>query len=592
MLPNFGFNYTDDNARRSEFALAEKYFADNPDQVKISRKLWKKLYFRNRPKHSYLRGKDGKVFAIAHGPGSDIAKGSQGRVKYAMDKSGIKYALKISTSDDNAQLNLEESITQDVGILHGNKITRTDKPKSYTIQRYLGEDLFEYYNRESKKFTLADKFSIARKTVWELHKLHTGQSSSGNIPYAHLDLKVENIVIAKNGRIRLIDYGFAEKIDLSVSVKYQGTPSQLPMSKNDFEKLKKAKKNMGKDQALLKEAISIETKVKKNMQSLGRVGCDIFALKRTFYNPIPGSRGIFSKNEYAAFAESFGNFRKLIASDSDADIQYTQENLEKHTTMAITFALIQMQMRQHGYHFPADLDGSQKESVCSFFALLDEVNECTEDKPSLSADKLLEWQGKITRSNPAEYANLLNELSLLECEVLLSQINLYAVGGDDKEMKQFIETMQARLQEANPDLQAIKNTLKEALTSVRSDEMRAVREQMDRLFTNAKNFFTWDKKGMLQKAEGIEKALQAVPIMERLNVFRLNSPQCHAVRKALASNRLANRGKEIIPEDQIDNDKAANAFKLLKTRFTGMVEIGKPAPTATNDEPQNLNPQD
>lgn len=126
----FGFFYPDNAARRREFRLAKAYFKATPGDVKVSRELWAKLHPDDPPQHSFLKRSDGRLLAIAHGPGKELGKGSSGRVKYAMDSDGRRYALKIESTNEVSQQE-EGEILKEFGILHGEKVQRhRDSPKS------------------------------------------------------------------------------------------------------------------------------------------------------------------------------------------------------------------------------------------------------------------------------------------------------------------------------------------------------------------------------------------------------------------------------------------------------------------------------
>ncbi len=226
--PNYtlGFAYADGAARRREFRLAQAYFKKFPAAVKISRKQWAKLYPDNPPHHSYLKRDDGTILAIAHGPRSMLGRGASGRVKYAMDAAGGRYALKIERTNVQSQKN-EADILKTIGLLHGNKVDRVldksesmytrfanwysankdkkvdDGHKYYSTLSYLGESVYEHVVQGTRSFD--EKMTLARKMAWAVHKLHADD-------YIHYDLKLENFVIAKNGRVRLIDFGFTEKV--------------------------------------------------------------------------------------------------------------------------------------------------------------------------------------------------------------------------------------------------------------------------------------------------------------------------------------------------------------------------------------------
>lgn len=406
---------------------------------------------------------------------------------------------------------------------------------------------------------------------------------------------MDNVVRARNGRIRLIDFGFSEKIieiidQEQCNPNFRGTAGYFPSKQSDTKETLLAR-----------------------IKGLGQVGLDIFALKRLVYYPYFGHR---TQLTYQEFNQLSPDLRKLLGT-SDPD-----QTESKATALEITFALIKLEMaKAHPLDlFRSDLTNEEKESICTCFGLLDELNECIDDTTQLSEQQMTTYQRRIMACEREDYTKLQAELivaketamcgallkkiddsvqrlgikpgdyvarlsnplelnashqaltAIHKCLSLLVEIKQHAIGGNDEAMNTYITQIDERLNTATLDnLSGIEQDLLRGLDCVESDEMQSVIGEMNRLRTNATNWSTWDKTGMTSKAQKIASALQQVPIEERLNVFTHQSTQCHAVRIALATNRLSNKGAEHDTQGTINDLKAADAFKRLKEKHREII---------------------
>ncbi len=593
-----GFYYTDSQARFDEFKLAADYFKHNPGEVKISRKKWQELYPNNPPQNSYLQRPDGQLLAIAHGEGAVLGKGASGRVKFAMDIHGGHYALKIESTNTDLQQN-ESKTLQNLGLMHGDKVTRHTKSsksqtkvKFYSTLTYLGKDLADYNNQVHP--SPKERRNDARKLAWEVHKLHAGFYSKDNTKLAHLDIKLENAVRTKNGRIRLIDYGFAESLHSPDPVKLRGTPDYLPVTPSEWATIKHPQVT------LLKKDETV-TAINERMQKLKREGCDAFALKRLIFYPFTDYQTLFPASDFKTLPPKLQSML-----DTKNPANYTS----KDTPLDITFALIEyamIRLTKNAEKFPENLSTTVKEQICTCFGLLDELNECVEDLTVFSEQAMQAYQLKIMRTPTAEYPALINTflatkniaeklklspekilqysdlifnhknlnihcnelVSLENCSKLLDKISACGVKGvDDKGIRDYIAAIKLRINTVAPNqIGELENELTKALEGVNSPEMQSVKQEIERLRKKAA-YWTWGRNATLNKITKIENVLQNVPVEARLHVFTYkNSDECHELRKALAHNRWRNKGKEIDSQTNNVTHKAANSFKHLKTQY-------------------------
>lgn len=250
-----GFSFKTSEARDAAFMKAEAYFAKNPSEVKLSRKNWQHLFAeeQNPSLNSFITiPPENLTFAIAIGKdlGGLLGAGAFGRVKYAMDKTGNIYVIKIeeknfdksafpgcTTAEDvlrQLQESSEAKIAKDVGLMTGNTRFRVEEVngqwvvKSYKVLEYLGKSLSQRLQDGEYPRTLPEKQKVARKIAWQTHRLHTGQASATGKPYVHRDLKPHNIILDNDGQVHLADFGLAR--DLAAQhLKLDGTKGYLPV---------------------------------------------------------------------------------------------------------------------------------------------------------------------------------------------------------------------------------------------------------------------------------------------------------------------------------------------------------------------------
>ncbi|KAJ3423454.1 map/microtubule affinity-regulating kinase [Anaeramoeba flamelloides] len=138
--------------------------------------------------------------------------GSNGKVKLGINKqSGEKVSIKVIKKKQNdVAVEIRKSLKKQIKILktinHSNvlhfKRCFQTKHKYYLVSEYIdGEELLALLNT-----CIRFKNNFARKIFIQLvnaiHHCH-------NLDIAHLDIKLENIIVTKNGNIQLIDFDVA-----------------------------------------------------------------------------------------------------------------------------------------------------------------------------------------------------------------------------------------------------------------------------------------------------------------------------------------------------------------------------------------------
>lgn len=332
-MGNNGFLYQNDDEREREFRLATRIFKTYPSLNKISRKVWDSLlqssndpFFRecvrlgfdpaHPPKHSYFKQSDGTVLAFARGKQHEglLGEGAFGRVKYASDKDGALYAMKVEKKDNGGS---ESAIAQDVRFMKGPKerVDLGNSRKYYSLFEYRGSSLSKALS--SGTLTLAERVCMAKQLAWEVHQLHSGYLSKTGSGYAHHDIKPDNIVLNKKNQPNLIDFGFAESIHQRLNM-LAGTPEYMPVSVSELNS-----SNHAPALARLSKMSSAEK--------------DTFALKRTFYWK-DGRPQFFSRAEF--FQVSIELRRMLNTKDVDQAIA------RKDTPLSFAIALAAEEYQQ------------------------------------------------------------------------------------------------------------------------------------------------------------------------------------------------------------------------------------------------------
>ena len=157
-----------------------------------------------------------------------IERGATSFVYLALGKDKQKYAIKLYVNDEaySTETNLLEQVKYTKNIVklfyHGEGFIE----RGYSIDSYKLLDnfdindsvnfaIFEYLNNGelyNYVILLNKRFSedISRKIFYEILKAVEACHKSG---ITHNDIKLENILLSNNYNIKLIDFGFAQKIE-------------------------------------------------------------------------------------------------------------------------------------------------------------------------------------------------------------------------------------------------------------------------------------------------------------------------------------------------------------------------------------------
>lgn len=180
----------------------------------------------------------GKIYALAQGktPAAVLGQGSFGKVKYLVDENQQVFVLKKEKMmEDGDEVSLSElSVLQDRNMSTGRHQARhlehaQDDMQSdifYTQMEDAGISLEKITRRAD--LTDEERLDIGIDVCLEVDDFHyIRRKSKSKTANAHLDLKLPNITRDKQGKVHLIDFGFAVSNPANIPL-ITGTPLYVP----------------------------------------------------------------------------------------------------------------------------------------------------------------------------------------------------------------------------------------------------------------------------------------------------------------------------------------------------------------------------
>ncbi|MBA3661109.1 MAG: protein kinase family protein [Gammaproteobacteria bacterium] len=220
------------NVPLDEWKIAHRYLDHRPDGSKLPYSFYQdknnSLTARMesipstsyQTTHSFIKI-NGTIYALAQGSDSTIHFGSIGKVKYAKSEDNTSLIIKVGKreSEDRVEAEILNDLYLSAGAnkrIYNLSSTGGDNnslfdSKFYTTIEYLGSNINQFINIHPYNLTAERRLEIAIQICWQLYRLHTGLASVTHTPYAHLDLKLDNVTIDEAGHVHLIDFGFSKK---------------------------------------------------------------------------------------------------------------------------------------------------------------------------------------------------------------------------------------------------------------------------------------------------------------------------------------------------------------------------------------------
>lgn len=235
---------------------------------------------------------EGAPHVLMLGPGKEMLLGQStlARVKIAVDKDKRLYAIKIFQPPRNLfqgelirRHQAEHARACDLGLSHNPTFFRNStvygkkKIKLYSIQTYLGSTLFSLLS-QPRRLSLISRLRLAIAICLQTDKLHQGKLSVSLQPYAHLDLKPDNITAhqSEDGSfdVHFIDFGSACALSANSENEepqsYLGTPLYSPVSLEQMQDLQ-----------------GIGSAAQAFLANNSAILCDLIALKRIIFLAAP-----------------------------------------------------------------------------------------------------------------------------------------------------------------------------------------------------------------------------------------------------------------------------------------------------------------
>ncbi|MCR9192178.1 MAG: hypothetical protein NXI01_05905 [Gammaproteobacteria bacterium] len=566
-LRDKGFFYSDAEDLKREFKLAETYFQNHPNEIKIRREQWRKMMPDHPPKHSYMNFGAGKIIAFAtkarrRDAEHRIGYGTFGYVKYGLDQEGKIYGIKIEKTNTESQQK-ETQISRDRDVMVADKqIRSTDgREKYYSALVYLGDSLDKRL-RYGPAFTLAQKNNIARKIAWQLHQFHTGKGALSGQGYAHFDLKPDNVVIDDKGQVRLIDYGFAQLVTAPI-VDHTGSAYYLPTIQGQ-----QYHEAMQQEDRSLTDQIAGD--ILRQMQALGPEGTDVFAFKRTLYSAEPDKSQdacLFTDGEYAQLPEALQTLIKTGSSQNPADFEHAVQ--QHHTALDMVYGMLAPQLSAV---LKEEIQTTaQKELIGGLFAHLDELEAWMQVDPGLKAEMLARYQARIAQAQKwSDIVDLEKELGqMTQCLAQMMLIDSAQFGMEDVQMQQFIREHSGRLYRGED----VQETLSQALRAVQSEEYLRVQGVLTELSDKVQDIdlglgrrpLFGSSQGLQEKISTIESALIQIPILERGHILSDATNPHSVVVQSECRKRYYGMYKGIrLPDSNAESSQITAKFRRFK----------------------------
>ena len=144
-----------------------------------------------------------------------LGEGGMGVVYKATDRdTDVEYAIKVLPpalcADPRALADLKKEVATAQALTHQNLLKinylTTSGPTTYIVMEYIdGENLEEYRRRKAGTLKLDEFRKIAPQILTGLEYLH----DKGVV---HLDVKPHNIMLTRNGEVKITDYGISRSI--------------------------------------------------------------------------------------------------------------------------------------------------------------------------------------------------------------------------------------------------------------------------------------------------------------------------------------------------------------------------------------------
>lgn len=203
---------------QEEWRIAHQYLDNAPDGTKlpysvqfnhkkeiISRKRFETHHKPYQTFHSFIK-MNGMIFVFQNG---HLSEGSINKAKYVMNEQDELFVVKLG--DEIHKLKESETtILADLQLSKG-LLQRLDKKKQYIFMYALGVSLNRLFKNNEQPKKLEERLDMAIQLSWKLYRLHEGHDSLTHTPYAHMDIKPDNVTMTKDGELHIIDFGMAEQ---------------------------------------------------------------------------------------------------------------------------------------------------------------------------------------------------------------------------------------------------------------------------------------------------------------------------------------------------------------------------------------------
>lgn len=283
-----------------------------------------------------------------------IGKGAFGAVRVVrMKETGQIYAMKIMSKKEMVRKNQVQHIRAErdlMALIDNPWVVRLiysfqDEKNLYLVMEFLpGGDLMTILMRYDILTDEQTRFYIA-ETALGIHSVHEMQ-------YLHRDLKPDNILLDKNGHVRLSDFGLCKAFeeDAGVVSKYQELQGDLPKGTAE-----ETKKKSHRERLLAYSTVGTPDYIAPEVfgQSGYGIACDWWSLGVIMYECLVGYPPFYADDPMQT-CRKIVNWERFLTFPPEAKLSEEAEDLLRRLICDVDKRLTFEEIKQHRFFAPID----------------------------------------------------------------------------------------------------------------------------------------------------------------------------------------------------------------------------------------------
>lgn len=206
----------------SNLEVYEMYKLNNQGLTKEDLEYFPKQLHLPDADNVYGAGNFARVKKTAVKVAGDNHIGLAGKIQKL--KKGDKFGTKLGgRTEEIAKLKREADIIYDLDLGSSEVLIREDKAHMHMFAKGIP------LNKKTPNANLDKKLDYAIQFLLAVDRLHSGEASKTDTPYAHRDLKPANVLVDENDHITLVDYGLTTPDIVSKTEMPGGTIFYAPL---------------------------------------------------------------------------------------------------------------------------------------------------------------------------------------------------------------------------------------------------------------------------------------------------------------------------------------------------------------------------